>query len=177
MTWQWAFVGDAPTAVTEAGATSPAVPGLGLVYQPAALFPSNYPAWPEPLIYDEPRQTATLAPPTPSVVEAATARVQQLGGQLTRDEAEAVLRAAGAPEGWIAALLAIGECESHLSPYAKGDSGSSLGWLQLWGGWFREGEDPFDAVTNARVAVRIREIRGRFGGAGGWSCADRLGIP
>jgi hypothetical protein len=47
----------------------------------------------------------------------------------------------------------------------------------LWGGWFREGEDPFDAVTNARVAVRIREIRGRFGGAGGWSCADRLGIP
>jgi len=29
----------------------------------------------------------------------------------------------------------------------------------------------------ARVAVRVREIRGRFGGAGGWSCATNNGIP
>lgn len=38
--------------------------------------------------------------------------------------------------------------------------------------WARAGEDLMDPVTNARVAVRVRELRGRFGGAGGWTCAD-----
>jgi hypothetical protein len=111
------------------------------------------------------------------MVEAATARANAEGGQLTRDEVIAVLRADGAPEEWIPDLLTIAWCESQFSPWAKGDSGNSLGLFQLWSGWFRAGEDPFDALTNARVAVRVREIRGRFGGGGGWSCADLNGIP
>jgi len=154
---------------------------FGLVYEPAALFPTMPHGELDPLAAEGPEDKPIFTPPpkspAPTLVEASTARVSAQGGVLSRDEAEAVLRAAGAPEEWIPALLAIGECESHYSPYAKGDSGSSLGWLQLWGGWFRPGEDPFDAVTNARVAVRVREVRGRFGGGGGWSCADRLGIP
>ena len=110
------------------------------------------------------------------MVEAATARVFPQGGSLTEDEVIAVLRAAGAPEAWIPDMLTIAWCESRYSPLAHGDSGNSLGLWQLWSGWFRAGEDPFDALTNARVAVRVREIRGRFGGGGGWSCADLNGI-
>lgn len=112
-----------------------------------------------------------------AVVAAASVRVQALGGTLTEGEATAFLRAAGAPEAWIPDMLTISACESHHGPYAVGDSGNSLGQYQLWSGWFRPGEDPFDPLTNARVAVRVRETRGRFGGAGGWSCADRWGIP
>lgn len=134
-------------------------------YFPAALFPTAIPS-----------PTPTLAPAA-STVEAATARVNAEGGQLTREEVTAVLRAAGAAEEWIAPMLTIAWCESKFSPLAKGDSGNSLGLFQLWRGWFRAGEDPFDALTNARVAVRVRDIRGRFGGGGGWSCATNNGIP
>ena len=119
---------------------------------------------------------ATLFPTAPSTVEAATARVNAEGGQLTEAEVIAVLRAAGAPEAWVPDMLTIAWCESHYSPGAVGDSGNSLGLFQLWSGWARPGEDLFDPLTNARVAVRVREIRGRFGGGGGWSCADLNGI-
>ena len=112
-----------------------------------------------------------------SMVEAATARVNAEGGQLTREEMIAVLRAAGAPEAWFSDMLTIAWCESHYSPGAVGDSGNSLGLFQLWSGWAQPGEDLFDALTNARVAVRVRDIRGRFGGGGGWSCATNNGIP
>jgi len=61
-------------------------------------------------------------------------------------------------------------------PAAVGDAGASLGLFQIWTGWFFEGEDPMNPLTSARVALRIREIRGRFGGGGGWTCAGLLGI-
>lgn len=154
-------------------------------YYPAALFPSYlYPAW----YSDEVRQSAPISDSDPihslgtttspylPVVERATVRVAAFGGQLSEAEMRAVLAEAGAPAEWVAPLLAIAWCESRYSPYAVGDGGNSLGAWQLWRGWFRPGEDPFDVLTNARVALRVREMRGRFGGAGGWSCADRLGI-
>lgn len=112
--------------------------------------------------------------PIPALPSATAASVP---AQLTEEEAISLLRQAGAPTEWIPDMLTIGWCESKHSPGAVGDSGNSLGWFQLWSGWFREGEDPFDALTNARVAVRVREIRGRFGGGGGWSCATNNGIP
>lgn len=112
-----------------------------------------------------------------SLVEAATVRVASQGGQLTETEMRALLAEAGAPAEWIAPMLTIAWCESKYSPGAVGDSGNSLGLYQLWSGWFYAGEDPYDPLTNARVAVRVREIRGRFGGGGGWSCATNNGIP
>jgi plasmid stability protein len=110
------------------------------------------------------------------LVEAATVRVASQGGQLTEAEMRALLAEAGAPAEWVPDMLTIAWCESHYSPGAVGDSGNSLGLFQLWSGWARPGEDLFDPLTNARVAVRVREIRGRFGGGGGWSCADLNGI-
>ena len=142
-----------------------------LPYFPPALFPAA-------TNHDELRQPAPdLIPDPTKMVEAATARVNAEGGQLTEAEMRALLAEAGAPAEWVPDMLTIAWCESKFSPLAKGDSGNSLGLWQLWSGWFRAGEDPFDALTNARVAVRVREIRGRFGGAGGWSCADLNGIP
>lgn len=88
----------------------------------------------------------------------------------------AAFDAAGVPAEWRADLDAIIECETRWNPLAVGDNGNSLGLGQLWFGWAREGEDLLDPVVNLRVAVRVRELRGRFGGGGGWSCADLLGI-
>ena len=112
-----------------------------------------------------------------AIVEAATSRVQALGESLTEDEVVAFLRAAGAPEAWIPDLVTISWCESKHRPGAIGDGGNSLGALQMWTGWFRPGEDPFDPLTNYRVGVRVRELRGSFGGGGGWTCATLLNIP
>jgi len=119
--------------------------------------------------------------PHAAVVAAAVGRVRALGGTLAPDEALAVVVVAGVPDEWHADFLAIGRCESSLSPYAVGDGGASLGWLQLWSGWYAAaGEDASqwaDPVVSARTALYVRKVRGRFGGGGGWSCADRLGIP
>lgn len=117
-------------------------------------------------------------PPEPAPVAPVTAQaagaVSPIG--LTREGLEAAYEAAGVPADWREALAAIAWCESRWQPGAVGDSGNSLGLHQLWRGWFRPGEDPMDPVTNSRVAARVREIRGRFGGAGGWTCASILGI-
>lgn len=101
------------------------------------------------------------------------------GGSVYAAEAEMrdILAQAGAPAEWVDDLLSIAWCESKWRPWASGDGGNSLGAWQLWTGWFAAGEDPFDALTNARVAVRVRETRGRYGGGGGWTCATLLGIP
>lgn len=109
--------------------------------------------------------------------EAVAVRVQSLGGVLSVAEFRLLLTLADVPVVWWTAFETIGECESHYSTYAVGDSGSSLGIMQMWSGWFTESEDPFDPLTNLRVALRVRETRGRFGGFGGWSCADLNGIP
>lgn len=124
-------------------------------------------------------ETPQPLPTTPTIerFEAKPLIAASVSGQLTEAEMRALLAEAGAPAEWIAPMLTIAFCESKYSPGAVGDSGNSLGVFQMWSGWFYAGEDPFDPLTNARVAVRVREIRGRFGGAGGWSCATNNGIP
>lgn len=165
-------------------------------YQPAALFPEMKGNL-QDSVADE-----RLAP-KPSIVEAASARVAAQSTSyvpgsrhdlpidpITTPEATAILRAAGWPEPWIPDILTIAACESSggkrdadgalFHPGEAGDGGNSLGWLQLWSGWWRAaGEDLerwFDPLVNARVGLYIRTVRGRFGGNGGWSCADRFGI-
>jgi hypothetical protein len=96
--------------------------------------------------------------------------------QLSESQLAAVYDLAMVPYAWRADLKTIAWCESYWKPRAVGDSGNSLGLHQIWFGWFRADENPFDPVTNTMVAVRIRETRGRFGGGGGWSCATALGI-
>ena len=133
-----------------------------------------------------------LYPTLPVAVEAtveamAAAPVVPADVPLTSEDMDALYAYVGVPSAWVDDLLAISFCESgfvdpvtkvhYWRPYVTGDGGASLGLHQLWSGWFREGEDPMDPVVNTLVAVRVREIRGRFGGAGGWTCADLAGIP
>ena len=152
---------------------------------PATAVPDLYgPAQPR-YSYSLPDLAAGLEPVPP--FEASDVAAEELeptilvtptkwSAQLSREEMVAVYAEAGVPAEWVEPLLAIAWCESRYSPGAVGDGSNSLGLHQLWTGWFREGEDPFDPVTNARVALRVRETRGRFGGGGGWTCADLLGI-
>lgn len=93
-----------------------------------------------------------------SLVEAASARVSAQGGQLTEAEAISVLEAAGWPTELIPQALAVAWCESKWSPYARGDSGRSVGLFQLnLQTWFTyAGEDPTewaDPLVNARTAL------------------------
>lgn len=125
-----------------------------------------------------PGVTTAFEPPLLAVAGEAPVQSASFGGDaMSESEAEAVLRAAGAPEAWIPAFLVIGRCESHFRARAVGGIRSIIGWLQIWSGWAAEGEDLFDPLTSARVGIRIRETRGRFGGTGGWQCADLNGIP
>ncbi len=75
---------------------------------------------------------------------------------------------------------AVSYCESKWDSGAVGDNGRSLGFFQLWEGWAKwSGVEPyqlFDLTTNTKVAYAILQHRGRWGGSGGWSCADHLGI-
>jgi hypothetical protein len=115
--------------------------------------------------------------PTPSPVQAATARAAAHGGSLTEAEMIAVLYSAGWPEELHSQALAVSYCESRWSPYAVGDGGRSLGLFQMqwsgagWQGWFRPaGEDEaraHDPVTNARTAWWAYQRSGW----GPWSCA------
>ena len=121
---------------------------------------------------------ALLVPPMWAPLSGLLAQATQVTWPetLSADELRALLVEAGSPPEWVEPLVAIAFCESHGRPAAVGDAGASLGVWQLWVGWARDGEDLMDPLTSARVALRIREIRGRFGGGGGWSCAGLLGI-
>lgn len=129
--------------------------------------------------------TSTPAP-APDIATGASVQAAAVESAATAtldgDEVDRVFAIAGVPVEWRADLKTIAFCESsggtgRVHPGAVGDHGNSLGMLQLWHGWFREGEDPFNPVTNAWVGARVRATRGRYGGAGGWSCADLHGIP
>lgn len=108
------------------------------------------------------------------VVAAATGRVRELGGSLTEAEMDALLEHTGWPVEWRADAKAIAFCESKYRPGAIGDGGNSLGLWQTWTGWARpagyEVDQLFDPEVNARVALYVRQVRGRFSGDGGWTC-------
>ena len=93
----------------------------------------------------------------------------------------ALLREAGAPEEWHADMLAIAWCESGWRVGAIGDGGNSLGLYQMWTGWAPAAgygvDELLDPAVNTRVAVYVRSVRGRWGGGGGWTCADLLSLP
>lgn len=113
--------------------------------------------------------------PTPAEM-AVTAQSVSETGILTVSQRVVLYAVAQVPVEYIGILEVIGELESHHSPGAIGDSGASLGWFQINRFWFHEGEDPFDPLTNLKVALRIRALRGRWGGGGGWTAADLAGI-
>lgn len=130
------------------------------------------------IIFTEPAPAPRAEPtPAPAPVVAAGTAVRAIPLAPPVGDMGSWLAAAGVPDDLRPAFAAIGECESHGRADAVGDHGASLGWLQLNAGWFRAGEDAFDPVVNASVGYRLRLARGRFGGPGGWTCADLLGIP
>lgn len=148
-----------------------------------------HPAWAEPLIYqDETFSQPLETPKTAVLVEAVeTAKPAPLYEALTKDEMLSVLAEAGWPAGQLTEeALAVSFCESQWKWWIAGDSGNSVGLFQMgrsrpgWYGWFIHfGVDEslaLDPVTNSRVALMARLERGRWGGFGGWTCADRLGI-
>lgn len=98
-----------------------------------------------------------------------------------RDGLRSLLRDVGAPAEWIEELVTIAWCESSGQPWVWNTNGEdSRGLWQLWSGWFRAAgyslADWQDPHVNAATALYVRETRGRFGGIGGWSCADKHGI-
>jgi len=121
--------------------------------------------------------TATPTPDAHPVLTPEPTAVHPWPDVLTEADIDTIFAEANVPADWRAPLKDIAWCESRYRPGAIGDSGNSLGLLQLWRGWFSASDDPLDPVTNVRVAVAVRAQRGRFGGAGGWSCADLLQIP
>lgn len=109
-------------------------------------------------------------PPAPQVTAA--------GASLSEAEFDALLQSAGVPVEWWADFKAIAHCESRWRPDAVGDGGNSLGLLQMWYGWAKPAgvTDLMDPLQNIIAAKYVREVRGRYGGGGGWSCANHLGI-
>lgn len=111
--------------------------------------------------------------------------------------ATAIANVAGWPAEKIQDLLIIARCEAGSGsepaswifyPGETGDSGRSLGWLQLNEGHFpraasagsvtiEESHLWWDPTVNAKVALWLYNARGqRFAGGGGWSCADIHGV-
>ena len=94
--------------------------------------------------------------------------------------------AAGWPQGpgWWDEMKRIVYCESGRNMFAHNLSdpnGGSYGLAQMNGRqhFDKSGENfelRFDPIINLRTALWLRTVRGHFGGGGGWSCADKLGI-
>lgn len=173
---------------TESTATASATPS------PATFTPLAGPQLPDPGVYaalvpsfpthvETPTPAPILAPAPSSGVSAAS-----LVHTITLDELDRYAAIAGwdvTAEPWHLMRRIISECEARsLNIYTHNSSdpqGGSHGLAQLNGSyWFeRYGEDfnqRYDPVVNLRTARKLYEERGRFGGGGGWSCADHLGI-
>jgi hypothetical protein len=110
-----------------------------------------------------------------TLVSRATRRVNSHGGQLTRQEMEAVLAEAGWSGAALEEALAVAWCESRWSPQAQ--HGEIYGLFQLWSGWFPwAGEDLerwMEPVTNARVALHLYQRDGWKQ----WQCKPAMTIP
>lgn len=116
----------------------------------------------------------TLPKPAPSP----SAPVQAAQGALSEGDFDSYLLSAGVPLEWWADFKAIAHCESRWRPEAIGDGGNSIGLMQMWYGWASKAgvTDLLDPVQNLIAAKYVREVRGRYGGGGGWTCADKVGI-
>lgn len=105
---------------------------------------------------------------------------------LSEAELDAAGLAAGWPQGpgWWDEMKRIVYCESGRNIFSHNRSdpnGGSYGLAQMNGRqhFDKSGEDfelRFDPIVNLRTALWLRTVRGHFGGGGGWSCADKLGI-
>lgn len=127
---------------------------------PTASPPAALPT-PEPTTPTTPTPVTTSTP-TPAPAPQATVYAAAVPGN-----AEGWLAAADVPPSLRPAFAAIGACESHHNPAAVGDSGNSLGWLQInWRTWFpyalsrglvsAEDKDRWDdPVVNARVGYSV----------------------
>lgn len=103
--------------------------------------------------------------------------------QLTEAQMRAVLWAAGWPPELHEEALTIAWCESRWRAGAIGDNGAAYGLYQIhardtaWRSKAQALGDPLDPVVNARLALHIYELRGRWGGRGGWGrCAAGAGL-
>lgn len=170
MTWQWAFVGDAPTAVTEAGATSPAAPGLGLVYQPAALFPTMPPGELDTLAAEGPEAKPIFTPPpkapAPTLVTATTyAEVRQSTSGVEQWRG---LVASIFPEFAVDTVLRVMQCESGGNPNAVSPT-NDHGLMQINAVNFARfgGRSPYDPEANLEVAYAMSAGGTSFWA---WSC-------
>jgi hypothetical protein len=107
---------------------------------------------------------------------------------LTLDQLDAAAAAAGWPmgEGWWPDMRKIIQCETHsldrMAHNSTDPNGGSYGLAQMNGTQHFEhaGEDFdqwSDPVVNLRTALWLRQVRGHFGGSGGWmTCSERWGI-
>lgn len=105
---------------------------------------------------------------------------------LSEAELDAAGLAVGWPQGpgWWDDMKRIVYCESGRNTFAHNRSdpnGGSYGLAQMNGRqhFDKSGENfdlRFDPIVNLRTALWLRTVRGHFGGGGGWSCADKLGI-
>lgn len=133
---------------------------------------------------DGPLPTPTLTPtPTATATPTATPTAEAITSWprvLNESQMRSLYAQAGVPSDWVEPMLTIAWCESRYTTDALGDSSGSLGIHQLWSGWFsRAGyatSQWSDPVVNTKVALYVREELGRFGGSGGWTCANMNGI-
>lgn len=135
--------------ITARWAEKPAIPAtyLAAISKPKAPAPVGSGAPPSP----DPAPQPSPAPPAPQPPSAGIYSYAQL---------EALWVAAGGPPSVQAAAAAIAECESGGNPHAYNPSGAS-GLFQILGLPFPG--DPFDPMTNARMAVA------KYNAAGGFS--------
>jgi hypothetical protein len=130
-------------------------PTLGDLRLPPSDLALPSPAEPEP--EPEPSVSAAAVSAAPQPLAVPTTQTTY-PAQLSHDELQAVLVAAGWPAELLAAATKVAWCESKWSPGALGDGGRSVGLFQLnLRTWFPyAGVDPAlwnDPVVNARVAL------------------------
>jgi hypothetical protein len=151
-------------------------------FTPTATMTST--ATPTATMTPTPEPTPTMTPTPTPVAPTVPAEATGASGQVAVDSLsphgscpDVIVQVFG-ERSTEACVIAL--CESGYDPGAIGDHGASLGLFQLWTGWATWYGVPvealFDAHTNTLVAKAVLEHRGRWGGIGGWSCADKWGI-
>ena len=160
-------VGELDTYPAEGAGTQP-------TFTPPPTEPA--PAYFPPTLYPTLGNSQTSLGNSQSLVEAATVRVSQEGGQLTEDEMRAVLYSSGWPEELFSQALAVSWCESRWSPYAH--NGGNAGLFQmnitegatLRGSWFTYWGLPEDRWSDPVVNATAARLTWERSGWSPWSC-------